>query len=177
MFRKFLVLTICFGLMGCSGQSKLKNEELIGKFAPYTRLTMLDGEWVALQDYKGKTTVMVFWATWCNKSRKALNKINAFAKSLPAGNDGQFFAISVDKSEKLQEVKERLNSTDLSAFVPAFSGNESADEAYQAFGGESLPYIVVINKAGKVVAAGNDDAPIYQAFNVNPDSVPAVILP
>jgi len=174
-FRISLFLILLSQLfVGCAANNAKVAEQLIGKHTPYTRFTMLDGDLKSMEEYMGKPTVVVFWALWCNKSRRALNKINAFAAPYVAHGTANFIAANIDKAEKFQELKERLQFTHLTSFVHAFSGNEVYDEAYQSFGGGSLPFIVVIDKNGTVVSASNDDKPVYQMFGVNPDSVPEV---
>ncbi|MCB9207994.1 MAG: TlpA family protein disulfide reductase [Ignavibacteriales bacterium] len=42
------------------------NSEIIEKPAPQFTLTDLDGKTVSLNDFKGKTVILDFWATWCN---------------------------------------------------------------------------------------------------------------
>ena len=171
MLNLFFICSVAL-LLGCAAGPSRSATELIGKLGPYTRLTMLNGEYVGVEEYRGKTTVIVFWALWCNKSRRALAKINDFAARYKGRSDVVFIAANIDKSDKLNEVKDRIAYTHLDNFMHAYSGNEVYDEAYVAYCGNSLPHIVVLNKEGSVIAAGNDDAPVYRAFGVDPETVP-----
>lgn len=121
--------------------------------------------------------MVVFWATWCSKSRRVLNKLNAFAGRYAGRNDVVFLAASIDKADKIQDVKDRVTYTQLNNFRHAFSGNDIYDEAYISFDGDNLPFIVVIDPAGKVVHIGTEDDPVYAAFGVDPESVPDVDRP
>ena len=47
-------------------------EVAIGEPAPDFALTDLDGETVMLSDFRGKTVVLNFWATWCPPCREEM---------------------------------------------------------------------------------------------------------
>lgn len=164
-----LVLCSSLFLYACAASNSRQATDLVGKLTPYTRFTMLDGDYVGVEEFKGKTTVVVFWALWCNKSRRTLAKLNNFAAS---HKEAVFLSVNIDKAEKLGDLKDRITYTHLDNFKHAFSGNEVYDEAYIAYCGHSLPHIVVINKEGTIVSAGNEDDAVYRAFGVDPESVP-----
>ena len=46
----------------------------------------------------------------------------------------------------------------------AFSGNAGGDEAFIAFEGRILPYIVVIDPGGTIKATGHSDAVVREYF-------------
>lgn len=171
----FSGLLIAVFLSSCAPRSQ-KGPELVGKMAPWTRFTLMDGSARGLQEFKGQTLSIVFWSTWCHKSYRMLRKINAFADRV-SGQKAVFMAVSIDKAENLEKVRERIHYNRLGNFVHAFSGNDVSDEAYVALDGDNLPYVLVVNPEGYIVAAGNSDEPIYQAFGIDPKSVSDVSEP
>ena len=170
------LMVVCCAFLTAACAVRTQNKELTGKHVPWTRFTMLDGEYRAMQEFQGRQTVVVFWASWCHKSYRMLRKLNAFA-GRAASRDAVFLAVNLDKAEKIEDVKERIAANHLDTLSHAFSGNDVADEAFIALQGDNLPYVVVIDKKGFILAAGNSDEPVYQSFNVDPESVPEVSGP
>jgi thiol-disulfide isomerase/thioredoxin len=128
---------------------------LVGTPTPDVRLSLLEGGAELLSRHRGKTVVLMFWATWCNASRPAIEEFNAFAKE-NSGRFTEFFAISVDKNSDEERLRERIQGKKLFALSHSFSGNENYDEAYLKFQIEEIPYFVAIDPHGQVVAVGND---------------------
>jgi len=144
----FLLLTACAPTQGL---------HLVGQPAPYTRLTMLDGRYVPLESFKGRTTVLVFWAEWCTSSSPVMRRLNEYAQTFRGREDVAFVAVSLDRAEDIGKVKERIMYQRLDGFQHAFSGNEGQDEAFMAFSGSTMPYILVIGPDGRVVATDDSD--------------------
>lgn len=156
--RTFFVALATIGficLTGCGASSVSVGKQFINGPAPYTKVTTLDGDLISLDEFKGKEVVLAFWATWCHRSTPVMEKLNEYAKRLKGRNDVVFLAVSVDKAEKLSKVNERAEY--LTGFRHAFSGNEAYDEAWQAFRGTDLPYVIVIDKTGRVVDVGDTE--------------------
>lgn len=151
--KRLVVLTILsLSVLSCSGKSL--PPMLAGEPAPFTRLTLVDGSLVTSEQFAGKPTVMVFWATWCSKSKRLMAELK---DRLRAGEwaDHTFFLVSVDKADRLEKVQSVLQDFPEDRVVRVYSGNEAFDETYMSFRGSMIPYVVVIDRAGTVVAAGN----------------------
>ena len=162
-FSFFLVLGACLSLFGCVFHNN--GEKFVGKPVPSTRLTMLDGDYVGIEQFRGKSVVLVFWATWCHQTRPIMTRLNEYAKRLNRP-DFVFLAVSIDKLDKLSELRDRIKYEHLDGFKHAFSGNEGGDEAWLALDGDALPYIFVIDPSGVVLAAGKDDSIVYEALHI-----------
>lgn len=64
-----------------------------GEKAPEFTLTGLDGKTYTLKDFKGKTLVVDFWATWCPDCREEIDELVRIHKEHP---EVEFVGISFD---------------------------------------------------------------------------------
>ena len=149
------VLATCFILLSSCSSGGVGKVPL-GSPAPFASLTFLDGSPHTLQEFRGKHIVLAFWATWCTKSGPLIAELNEYAAKKASRSDIVFLAVSVDKSENVEKVKERIIYQKLDGFTHAFSGNAEYDDAFMAYGKSELPLIIVINPRGVVSAHGDD---------------------
>lgn len=145
-----------------SGCSSVPGKQLVGKPAPVAIFTMLDGEGRALSQYAGKPVVLMFWATWCKRSQPILERLNKFARTR---RDIAFIAVSIDKNEDVEKVRERITYTQLGSLQHSFSGNDIGDQPYIVFDGDMVPYIAIIDANGIVTHVSDSDSVVYEVFN------------
>jgi thiol-disulfide isomerase/thioredoxin len=143
------VLVVSSHLVGCSSVS-VKARKLVDKPAPAARITMLDGQDRALSEFQGKHLFLLFWTTWCSSSRPAIKEFEELALRYNRPRSFQFIAVSIDKAENLEVLKQRIQSEHLSHMLHGFSGNDIYDEAFMSLHGDLLPYAVVIDPRGLV---------------------------
>ena len=148
------LLSCSFLIEGCSLTTE--QQELVGHPAVSSRYYLFDGTVYALSEHSGKAVVLVFWDAFCGHCKKALPEINKLAKSFTDGSEAQFISISVNRQIDEDKVKGRLKELDIDAMTNAFSGNDVFDESFEAFRGDSVPYIVLINQEGIVSWVGRD---------------------
>ena len=115
--------------------------ELLGHTAPDVSFQLGDGQTKKLSDYKGKTVVLSFWASWCAPCRKELPALAELAAKRP---EVTFFAVNVDKERKLaahflQELK---------LLLPVAYDPDSSVMA--RFDVVSMPTMFMIDKNGTV---------------------------
>jgi thiol-disulfide isomerase/thioredoxin len=121
----------------------------VGTAAPAAKVFTLDGKEADLSQYIGKTPiVMEFWAIWCPNCKELEPALLAASKKY--GNQVKFIGMAVSVNETPEKVK---------AFVEkhALPGDQFFDTKGNASGAYDAPatsYVVVINKAGKVVYTG-----------------------
>lgn len=173
MMKKLILLAAVLCMAACSGSAP--ETALLGMQAPDTRFTMMDGETVLLGDMRGHPAVVIFWATHCNKSQREIRKLNSLTHAPGMKSRGvAFVAVSVDKLEKQELLNQRIQSDELTGLKHAFSGNDVSDEAYQAFDVGTLPTIIVIDPAGKIIYRGTEADEAAEALQVlNAAAVPS----
>jgi thiol-disulfide isomerase/thioredoxin len=121
----------------------------VGSTAPAAKVHTLDGKESDLSQYVGKTAVvMEFWATWCENCKELEPRLLAAAKKYSA--QVKFVGVAVSVNQTPERVK---------AFVAKHSipGDQYFDTRGNATGAYDVPatsYVVVLNKAGKVVYTG-----------------------
>lgn len=166
MVRSFYFIVLLFAIIGCAAKPS-PYKASVGQKAPYTNLTLMDGNQIPLSSYLGKNVVLMLWATWCHNSRPQLEEYNALAAKYAGRPDMVFLAVSLDKNEKLSEVQDRITYKKLGALQHCFSGNAEYDEANINFGSGELPQFVVIDKTGQVIGEGDSVEVIKLALALN----------
>lgn len=160
--RRIVAILSVLLLCSCSSSTKAS---LIGKPAPATRIQMLSGEFLPLEEFRGKTLVLTFWATWCSHSSQVLSEIGELAQRYANRPDIVFLTVSVDKAQDLEKVRTRLSDPALATTKNAFSGNAEYDEAFMSFRCNDLPHIFVINPIGIIIAEGSDAEVVRKNLN------------
>ncbi len=108
--------------------------------APGFVLQDLDGGTVALEDLRGQTVVLNFWAAWCMPCRAEVPAFSRFARGNP---DVAVLGIAADGSpDELREAAENLGMD-----YPVLVADEATKRAY---GISTLPTTVVIGPQGDV---------------------------
>jgi thiol-disulfide isomerase/thioredoxin len=121
----------------------------VGSTAPSAKVHTLDGKESDLAQYVGKSpVVMEFWATWCENCKELEPTLLAVAKKY--STQVKFVGVAVSVNQTPERVK---------AFVAkhGIPGDQYFDTKGNATGAYDVPatsYVVVLNKAGKVVYTG-----------------------
>ena len=121
----------------------------VGATAPGSPIETLDGKTIDLSSVlAGKITVLEFWATWCGNCKQlepAMMKAHAKYKDRV-----QFVAVAVSLNQSVDRVKAYQARYKL-PFTFLYDRRGDASEAYDA---PATSYVVVVDKAGKVVYTG-----------------------
>jgi cytochrome c biogenesis protein CcmG, thiol:disulfide interchange protein DsbE len=98
---------------------------------------------VKLSDYKGKTVLLDFWASWCGPCRKSFPWMNQMQEKY--GKDGlEVIAINVD--EKRADADKFLVENP-GKFTIAFDSKGSTPTAYNA---QNMPTSILIDAKGNI---------------------------
>jgi thiol-disulfide isomerase/thioredoxin len=121
----------------------------VGADAPSAKVHTLDGKEADLAQYTGKTpVVMEFWATWCPNCKELEPTLLDAAKKF--GAQVKFVGVAVSVNETPERVKAFVAKHGL----PGDQYFDTKGNATDAYDVPATSYVVVLNKAGKVVYTG-----------------------
>jgi len=121
----------------------------VGSAAPTAKLETLDGKPADLGDFIGKAPLlMTFWATWCENC-KVLRPAMLDVQRKYAGRV-QFVAVAVSANQSPELVRRYVERHKLPG-VQLYDRKGTSIDAYDV---PATSFVVVINKAGKVVYTG-----------------------
>ncbi len=120
----------------------------IGQPAPEIVLPDPDGKEIALSSLKGKIVLVDFWASWCGPCRKEMpNVVKAYAKYKDKGFEIYGVSLDKDKDRWLEAIqKDGITWPQVSDLK--YWGSEAA----KLYAVEGIPYTVLVDKEGKIIA-------------------------
>jgi thiol-disulfide isomerase/thioredoxin len=91
-----LALAGCSAEPGDGGGSAASSEATAAEAAPDFTLPDLQGNPVRLADFRGKTVIIDFWATWCPPCEFQVPELNALQEAHAAAGDVVVLGVAVD---------------------------------------------------------------------------------
>jgi thiol-disulfide isomerase/thioredoxin len=136
---------------GSSSSSGSNSNIAVGKPAPEIALPALAGETKALSSLLGKVVLLDFWASWCGPCRKENpNVVAVYNKYASKGFD--VFSVSLDENKAAWDAAIKKDGLIWKNHVSDLGGwRSSVVPVYEI---ESIPFPVLIDKDGKIVAMG-----------------------
>ena len=111
---------------------------------------------VSMEDFRGKTVILNFWATWCPPCRGELPTLTAFSKNLPENT--VILGINATSSEKSKgEVLSFIKREGIN--FPVLFDNKGTIAA--EYGVKTLPTTLVISPEGTVTAKKSGAADLF----------------
>jgi thiol-disulfide isomerase/thioredoxin len=121
----------------------------VGSKAPSAQLETLDGKPADIGAFLGKGPVLIeFWATWCENCRD-LEPAMLAAQKKYAGKVG-FIGVAVSVNQSPELVRRYVAKHGL-AGTQLYDRKGASIDAYEV---PATSFVVVINKAGKIVYSG-----------------------
>lgn len=130
------------------------SHQQLGAICPDFTFVDEKGKNVSLKDFRGKIVVLDFCASWCGPCRKEMRSMLTIYNELKA-DDLEFISVSLDDSEA--KWRKMLDEEKLPWVMlwdrTGFPSSSAAPSAIQtAYGFYSIPFLVVIDKEGKLAA-------------------------
>ena len=113
-------------------------------------LTGTDEKAVAMEAYRGKPMIVNFWARWCGPCRVEIPElIKVHGKYQKKG----LIVLGIGLEDKAESVRDFMKAYDMD--YPVLLAKDKGIPLLQALGNgkAGLPYTVVINRKGEVVAS------------------------
>lgn len=139
MFRLLSIITLILSSGLCQAQLS------VGDTAP-TQLgkDAITSKEISLQNYSGKVTVIMFWASWCDYCYKTLPVMEAMQEQL-GQTKLQVISIAVkDDARSINKITAEMNPLSM------ISGYDKLGRILASYGDDYMPNLWVINRDGKV---------------------------
>lgn len=121
----------------------------VGTRAPAVKVNDLDGKPVDLGQYIGKRPLFLeFWATWCEQCEALLPRLRAAQSAY--GSEVEFFGVNVTVNQSRERVRKYLESRQ-PGFRVLYDDEGASIRAFQV---PATSYVVILDRAGKVVYTG-----------------------
>lgn len=156
LHKILMISTLVFTGCQSGNKSKLDNQnktdELIGKI----QLVDLNNQPISLNDYKGKTVFINFWATWC---KPCIEEMPSIEKAQAIMNDKEVVFL-LASSEPIEEIKE-FNKTHKNKFKYVHLENG------ETLNIQALPTTFIINSKGNLVFSEMGSRNWDESENIN----------
>lgn len=128
--------------------------KMIAEKAPEFKVKDLSGKEVSLSDFKGKTIVLDFWATWCGPCKKSLPAMQMMVNKYKGDPNVKFLFIHTWETAadpKSNAVNYLLtHNLDLPLYMDVKDPETKKNPAVSSFGVKGIPAKFVIDGMGKI---------------------------
>ncbi|MEO7922204.1 MAG: TlpA disulfide reductase family protein [Chitinophagaceae bacterium] len=137
-----LTIVLIAGAGGCKEVTNEKNDVVpqSGTDIDIIKLTDLQNRGVDINQYKGKTVFINFWATWCKPCIAELPSIQKLQTRLK--NENVIFLLA--SNEDVSEIEGFKNAND-------YTFNYTRVENFEALNIQTIPTTFIFNPGGKLV--------------------------
>lgn len=120
----------------------------LGEKLPVQTLRDENGKSVDLRNYRKKTVVLMFWASWCSHCQEQMQKLEAFETVLSRYSDTELLLIN--KLDGTKETKEQAQNYLKQNHIARATLYDPDAALYDAAGLQMIPTTVILNVDGSV---------------------------
>ncbi|HVY74419.1 MAG TPA: TlpA disulfide reductase family protein [Puia sp.] len=146
-------------------QAQPSGNSWVGKTVPELTLPDVNGNPVSISSFKGKYLLIDFWASWCGPCRMENPNVVAAYKKFK-GKNFAILGVSLDKDK---ESWKKAIADDHLTWTHISDLKYWSSEAVQIFGFEGIPFNVLVDPSGKVIAqelrGGELESKLAQVLN------------
>ena len=148
-FFIFIGLIIISSILFLQFQEPEDQTIVISEFS----LENINGEMISIEEFKGKKTLINFWATWCRPCRKEMPMLNGVYLS-ENPSELSVVGIALDTPEKVAQFVAELGID-----FPIMIGQSKAYDIMKELGNEALtlPYTILIDDTDEVIWSKNTE--------------------
>lgn len=156
---KRTILLLAFAAAASACNSGELGSVAIGEQAPVFTLANLRGQRVSLRDFRRGTTLVNFWASWCDPCKKEVPILNELQQSLSASGV-TIVGISVEEPREAVDAFVRKHQIQYPVLL------DSDGSISRRYGLVGLPMNVIVDRDGVIsmVKSGAVDEPMIAAL-------------
>lgn len=152
IYKIFVAFVLAFSLTCCSAmyEEAMPSYEKttlirVGEKAPDFTVETIDGNSVTLSQLQGKTTLLIFFASWCPDCHKQLDAIEQLQSQF---DSSKFAVLAISRGEKIEDVREYVAGRGYTFQVAV----DCDSEVYSLYATQYVPRCFVIDSFGRVLA-------------------------
>ena len=123
----------------------------------------INGQEVALSDFKGKVVYIDVWATWCGPCKKEIPYMAKLEEEYAGNKNIIFMSVSIDAEKDIEKWKAMVKEKNMKG-IQLFAGEHKADisDPYKI---NAIPRFMLVGKDGKMI---NSNAPRPSSDEIRP---------
>ncbi len=122
----------------------------VGSIAPEIKLNTPDGKQLSLSSFRGKTVLIDFWASWCGPCRRGNPHVVEMYRKFKNKN---FEIVGVSLDDNINAWKDAIKRDHIT-WIQGSELKKWDSEVVKVYNIDAIPYTVLIDKNGKIIAKG-----------------------
>lgn len=146
--KRIAIFIVLFSLVynvWAQTDQELTTKTEVGQMAPDFTFTSLDGKTYKLSDFKGKTVMLNFFATWCGPCMKELPQVEKDIWSTYKNDN--FVVLSFGREHSIDEMKKFVDKKGFTFMISP----DPERKFYSLYAEKYIPRNFLINKEGKII--------------------------